>query len=195
MENELLLNDIGSTDQRIACLILLGDPNVGKTKLFRTFCGHPSQQSYKPTLGVDCDSKTVSTERGDLTIHIRDPSGEHSVSYLTQRFIKQCDGVVFVYNTGSEESFQGVSYWNDLVNQICPRKPFKKFLIGNHLTHTRSIPHKTAQDFAHSIGAQLMEFTMIDPASVTQAVIYMAERSIEKENEQRENDCCCLALL
>ena len=115
-------------------LLLVGEPEVGKTSLIKRYVDNFFEEGYQITLGVDFLSKTVILERDEgeqeLIYQIWDVAGQSGFTNFRHLYLKKAHGVFLVFDlTRSEETLTKLERWRDDVKEQSPNA--KIIVIGN----------------------------------------------------------------
>lgn len=117
-------------------LLLVGEPEVGKTSLIKRYVDGFFEQGYKITLGVDFLSKTItlldeeSGEENELTYQINDIAGQSGFTSFRHLYLKKAQGVFLVFDLSRpEETFNKLIRWREDVQEQSPKA--KIIVIGN----------------------------------------------------------------
>ncbi|MCK4848770.1 MAG: GTP-binding protein [Candidatus Heimdallarchaeota archaeon] len=117
-------------------LLLVGEPEVGKTSLIKRYVDGFFQEGYQITLGVDFLSKTINLpdeENGgeqELIYQIWDVAGQSGFTNFRHLYLKKAHGVFLVFDlTRPEETFDKLIRWRKDVQEQSPNA--KIIVIGN----------------------------------------------------------------
>ena len=93
-------------------IILMGDPNVGKTTLRNSFMGERISGKYEKTIGVEISEKKIQI-RPDLyaRLLIYDIAGQKQFEYLHDLFFAGSHGALAVFDVTNVESFRRTILW------------------------------------------------------------------------------------
>ena len=110
-------------------ILLLGDSTIGKTAFILRFCEDKFDSDSLTTIGLDQKNKYV--KRGDkkLELHIWDTAGQERFKSISQNSIKNCKGVVVVFDLTNKISFEKVTDWIEQVRELTRKVPI--CLFGN----------------------------------------------------------------
>ena len=112
-------------------IILLGESNVGKTSLLTRYTKNIFNDCFISTLGVEFDIKKIKMGGNDVTLHITDTSGQEKYKSITQSFLRNVDGVIFVFDVTCIESFEKIKDW--LKDTKANINDFDYVLAGNKI--------------------------------------------------------------
>ncbi len=116
-------------------LLLVGEPEVGKTSLIKRYVDNFFEEGYQITLGVDFLSKTVMLDTHDggkqeLIYQIWDVAGQSGFTNFRHLYLKKAHGVFLVFDLSrTEETFTKLERWRDDVREQSPNA--KIIVIGN----------------------------------------------------------------
>ncbi|MHA1978015.1 MAG: Rab family GTPase [Candidatus Hodarchaeales archaeon] len=124
----------GKTGKFAFKLLLVGEPEVGKTSLIKRYVDNFFEEGYQITLGVDFLSKTVVLEmdegKQELIYQIWDVAGQSGFTNFRHLYLKKASGVFLVFDLSRpEETFTKLERWRDDVKEQSPNA--KIIVIGN----------------------------------------------------------------
>uniref|UniRef100_A0A8C2Z661 Calcium release activated channel regulator 2A n=1 Tax=Cyclopterus lumpus TaxID=8103 RepID=A0A8C2Z661_CYCLU len=96
---------------RLFKVVLVGNSNVGKTSLLRSFCEGRFHPSTTATVGIDYSVKTLTLDNMQVAMQLWDTAGQERYRSITKQFFRKADGVVVMYDVTVEESFRAVQPW------------------------------------------------------------------------------------
>ncbi|MFW9854810.1 MAG: Rab family GTPase [Candidatus Thorarchaeota archaeon] len=172
----------GKTPKYSFKLLLVGEPEVGKTSLIKRYVDDFFKEGYQITLGVDFLSKTVilqdpkTGEDRELSFQIWDVAGQSGFTNFRHLYLKKAQGVFLVFDlTRIDETYKKLERWRKDVQEQSPSA--KIIVIGNKedlakgkLPSSREeiIKHFQAQEFfttSAKTGAKVQEaFTVMGEA-------------------------------
>jgi small GTP-binding protein len=94
-------------------IIVIGDHNVGKTTLIKDFV---SLNKVTPTIGINYYSKLIETDKGLINLTIIDPCGQDYNNEMIKSSMRECEGIIFVYDISSQKSFDKIKKWIEYVS-------------------------------------------------------------------------------
>ncbi|XP_060522721.1 ras-related protein Rab-28-like [Cylas formicarius] len=98
-------------DNRIK-IVVLGEPNVGKTCIIRKYCYDEFSRHYAPTAGADFYIKRVELPgKGEITVQITDTGGAEQNTKMLEHYLFKADIVLFVYDITICSSFDSLATW------------------------------------------------------------------------------------
>ena len=111
-------------------ILLLGDSSVGKTSLILKYTEDYFQETYLSTVGIEYKTKTLDINGVEVTLEIWDTAGQERFRSLSKTFIKDADGIIFVYDITNKKSFEDLKIWIKECEDHA-KKNYKKILVGN----------------------------------------------------------------
>jgi len=114
-------------------IIIVGDPNVGKTSLILRYTDNAFRRNYVPTLGVMVSDKIFKVEDYVIQLTLWDIGGQQKFQTMRQQFYRGSDAVFLVFDLTRSESFNNIPKWfSDVVAQLKDRsEELIGFIIGN----------------------------------------------------------------
>lgn len=97
---------------------LIGDYNVGKTSIIRSYLDK-SSGDVSATIGIDFFSKTVSVNNHSVYLTIWDTAGAERFRSLTHSYLRDADLAILVYDTSVKES--NIVFWMRRIEQYNPK--------------------------------------------------------------------------
>ncbi len=137
-------------------ILLIGSGRVGKTSLARKFVEKQFQKDYLPTIGVNLMAKDFTIDFRGKALNVRlalwDLAGQESFKSLLPAYYRGLDGVFFVADLTSPESFETLPLWHaDLKRTVST--PVPTILLANKCDLPARIEEKTIQDSTQRVGA------------------------------------------
>lgn len=101
-------------------VIIAGDAQVGKSKLFCRYVKDKAPAGYNPTIGVDYANKSITTPgSAPLGLQIWDTAGQERFQAITSAYFRGAHVFVLVYNVESAESLAGAKErWAPMIKQF-----------------------------------------------------------------------------
>ena len=130
-------------EKKLFKIITLGDSGVGKTCILRRFVTGKFDKNTLSMIGFESSTKEIILKDGTkVTLKLIDTAGQENYHALATTYIRNSDGVLFVFSHDSRESFNNIKNWlmsfKDNNQDIDFDKEFPAFLVGNKcdLEHT-----------------------------------------------------------
>jgi len=96
-------------------IVLLGNPEVGKTTLCRKFMGQGFKTNYKPTIGVDFAFKDIIWNGDNYRLQIWDIGSQKLFKQVRRVYYRSVCGALLLYDISNLVSFQNLSDW---INEV-----------------------------------------------------------------------------
>ena len=117
-------------------LITLGDSGVGKTSILKRFVIGRFEERIINTIGFTSSSKDITLKNGTkVRLKLIDTAGQEQYQALAKTYIKNAEGVLFVFSHDKKESFDNIKKWLDNFREnnfnFDFNKTFPAYLVGN----------------------------------------------------------------
>ena len=164
-------------------IILLGNSAVGKTSIFNRFSGNKVSGKFISTIGCDTTRYYIKYKNQKYKLNFRDPAGQEKFKAITKSFMKQNDGVLFIFDISNRESFEDLKTWCDLYKE--QNENFVGILIGNKSDCKRKVSEQEAKSFASEHGLrQYFETSATLDKNIKKSITYLLEQIIKsKKND------------
>ena len=135
-------------------IIMVGAINVGKTSLVTKYATGKSPGQTKTTKNASYVSKRKTINGFNFEIKLWDTAGQEKYKSLTKLFTKESKIAILVYSIDSEESFNDLGNWLELVkssnedNLILGIAANKSDLVSD-----KTISEERGREYAEKIGA------------------------------------------
>ena len=151
--------------------ILLGNPGVGKSSIFRYLSSGCFKADTISTIGVDKKTlyysyeieelqkkKKIKRVKKDFTISLFDTSGQERYRAITRNYYKSAEGILLLYDITNRNSFESVESWIEQIKSSISGKlqsDYLILLIGNKLDlvkeniSERKVTEKEAKDICN----------------------------------------------
>ncbi|OHT01213.1 GTP-binding protein ryh1 [Tritrichomonas foetus] len=107
----------------------IGDTNTGKTSIIFRYLNESFDDEISATFGADAYHITVK----DTPIVIFDTVGQERYKSVTKSFLRNCDVVVLVYDVTSQDSFDSLKYWIEVVSEETNYDEKEIIIVGNKI--------------------------------------------------------------
>ncbi len=112
-------------------LLIIGDSNVGKTSMLLNYTDNYFPESHLATIGVEFKVKELYTDKYKIILQIWDTAGQERFRSITKSFFRNTNGIIFVYDITSRNSFKNVKDW--IKDSELHDIGFEKILVGNKI--------------------------------------------------------------
>ena len=160
------------------------------------------------TLGIDNQFQCVQLSDGSIIkLRVLDTAGQEKFNALSERYYKEADCCLLMYDITSMESFDKVkNYYVETIKNK-KKKGIKIILLGNKtdLEEQRQVSDVDGKDLAEENGYMFMESSCKDNYNVSDAFTALVEMtnkeiyngtknnvtiSIDKDNGKDNSSCC-----
>ncbi|EEA05957.1 Ras family protein Rab-1A, putative [Cryptosporidium muris RN66] len=164
-------------------LVLIGDSGVGKSCLLLRFADDSFTDSYITTIGVDFRFRTVKIDDKIIKLQIWDTAGQERFRTITSAYYRGADGVVLVYDTTLQSSFDHIDDWISEVDRYTTDS--SKILVGNKcdLVAQRAIEQSQGEKKSSELGIDFIEASAKNSTNVEDCFIRIAKRLLEKKSQ------------
>ena len=121
-------------------VILIGDPGVGKTSIFRRMYDGTFSERSTVTAGRDQMDWEYREGNTAVMLRIEDTGGMEKRVTLTAGYYNSASAIVFVYAVDDVNSLLSLTEWAERANSRAPEDAHV-FLIGNKTDLRRKVPY------------------------------------------------------
>ncbi|MHA1731866.1 MAG: Rab family GTPase [Promethearchaeota archaeon] len=98
-------------------VIVVGDPEVGKTSLIKKFTRERFEEDYIPTVGVNIAKHPVKFETStgnelEINLMFWDIAGQRQFYMLHKIYYQGAAGIIFVYDITRAQTFTNIKEWH-----------------------------------------------------------------------------------
>jgi len=115
-------------------LIVLGNPNVGKTTLINRFVTNQFHSEYKPTLGISITNQEYYLQGFEdkiLNFMIWDLAGQKFFQRVRKAYYRGANAAFIAYDITDRNTFDDVENWRNDIRGVLPDIPI--ILLGNKI--------------------------------------------------------------
>eukprot|EP00118_Oscarella_pearsei_P001507 m.7634 g.7634 ORF g.7634 m.7634 type:complete len:210 (+) comp19255_c0_seq2:185-814(+) len=136
--------------RRSAKVILLGEPGVGKTSIFRslkdgTFCAESTV-----TAGTDQFDWEYREGETAVTLRIEDTAGMEKKVALSTAYFRESSAIVFVYAVNKSGTLEMLNDWVEMARNVAPPN-VQFFLVGNKIDLTAMVEKEKIDEFVQYV--------------------------------------------
>ena len=137
-------------------ILILGDSCVGKTSLMFKFTENFYEENQVSTIGIAYKDKAIKINNQKIILNIYDSSGQERYHSLTKSYLRNADGLIFVFDLTNEKTFENIQKWLITCDEIIEN--FNKIIVGNKLDlENREIDTERAEIFCEKYNMKYFE--------------------------------------
>lgn len=178
-------------------IVLIGDPEVGKTSIRRKYMGKSFRADYLKTLGADFAAQKVVVEGESVLLTIWDLAGQSIFHGMRSSFYHGCKCALVVFDVTNPKSLENCYKWAQEASNYSKNTLKNIYLIGNKidLEDDRLVQPEdietVAQQFRESLSfpVELYETSALTGENIVELFENMSRRLIigdDKKEEQME---------
>ena len=161
-------------------IVLLGNFAVGKSSIFNRLSKDLFSENIPSTIGLDSTIYYIKFRNKRYKLIIRDTSGQEKYKAITQSFLRQTDGVFFIFDISNQDTFDDLEFWYDLYKK--ENENVIGLLIGNKSDCIHEVTEDRAKKFVvdHGLKNYLETSAKLDK-NIKKAVVCLLEEIIESK--------------
>jgi len=160
-----------------AKVVLLGSTCVGKTSIVIRICSDEFDMDQPQTIGVQYQTKTIVTDRAEVTLRIWDTAGQERFRALAPMYYQGSRVAIIVFSLKSRSSLSEAEGWIQELQTHLDDMPVL-FLVGNmaDLQDQREVSDEEATALADRINAQYFETSAKTGQNIQELFAAVADR-------------------
>ena len=164
-------------------IISLGNTRVGKTSIFQRLSKDIFSENIGSTIGCYTYIYNIKYKNKKYKLTLHDPSGQEKYKSVTKNFIRNTDGVLFIYDISNQESFNDLKIWFEFYKE--ENEKVIGLLIGNKCDCESKVNTEEAEKFAEEHGLKYLETSAKFDKNIRKAIACILEKIIKsKENKE-----------
>ena len=174
-------------DEKTLNILLLGDSSVGKTSLMLRFTDDIFEENSCSTIGAEFKNKEMKINDESIKLHILDTAGQERYRAVAKNFIRNVEGIIFVFDLCNNNSFQNIKEW--LMTADDANSNYQKILVGNKMDMTeRQIDKERAEKFSEKFNMKYFETSAKDGTNVELIFEEIAKLILSNNPEKEANN-------
>jgi len=175
-------------------IVLIGDPEVGKTSIRRKYMGKSFRADYLKTLGADFAAQKVVVEGESVLLTIWDLAGQSIFHGMRSSFYHGCKCALVVFDVTNPKSLENCHKWAQEASNYAKNSLKNIYLIGNKidLEDDRLVQPEdietVAQQFRESLSfpVEVYETSALTGENIVELFENMSRRLIIGDDEKEE---------
>ncbi|KYQ92174.1 Rab GTPase [Tieghemostelium lacteum] len=110
----------GNEDPISLKILVVGKLACGKTSIIQRYCNNDFQGRYKPTIGVDFQTKEIEVGNRRVILQLWDIAGQERFGHMTRVYFQNADGAIVVFDATRPGTFTGAKEWKDDIDNCFP---------------------------------------------------------------------------
>ena len=162
--------------------ILIGEPDVGKSKLLYQFQnGYSIEEELPPTIGVEFGKKNIKINNEIFIIKIWDTNGSDGFRSITRGYFRSIACALVIYDISDRNSFNNVSSWINECKNYLPKTALL-ILVGNKidLNSQRKVSFEEGNDFAKENNMMFFETSAKNGNNVSEIFLNSSKKISER---------------
>ncbi|MBN2154187.1 MAG: GTP-binding protein [Candidatus Lokiarchaeota archaeon] len=171
-------------------VVVVGDPEVGKTSLILRYTDNAFRRTYITTIGVNVTAKNLIYSDRKVKFAIWDVAGQTKFQKSRRHFYEGAHGVIIVFDLTRPASFEDVGKWYDDVKQAV-RCEIPGIILGNKadLASDIKVSSERIEATAQQLRLGYIETSASEGKNVNEAFLYLAAMLVNKGKEEPEDSC------
>jgi small GTP-binding protein len=160
-------------------IVIVGEGGVGKTSTILRFTTNSFLENYIPTLGASFASHEMEVDDRLAVLQIWDLGGQKHYERLRSRFYRGARGVVMVYDTTRNETYEEMSTWKKEVDSHVD--DYSLVILGNKvdLITEREVKFDSGIILAEEFGGSYFETSVKLDQNVEEAFQTLVRGALE----------------
>eukprot|EP01134_Creolimax_fragrantissima_P002918 CFRG2918T1 len=142
-----------------------------------------------PTVGVDFKVKILNVEDENVKLSIWDTAGQERFRTLTASYYRGAHGVIFVYDTTREETYNNIEGWLQELEQYSNGQDVAKMLVGNKIDmeNERAVENSAGEAMAKKHDMMFIEASAKTDVGVQQAFEELVQKILDMPHVVNKN--------
>ena len=157
-------------------ILILGDSGVGKRTLTLKYVDGFFPEFYISTIGVEYKTKLVKINDTNIMLQIWQTCGQERYKSLSKSFIKDSDGIIFIYDISNKCSFDIIEDW--VMESECSNIQIQKIIVGNKIDlpeTSREVPKEKLIKYNNNTNSKGIEVSAKTGENVEEAFLMLTK--------------------
>ena len=168
-------------------IISLGEGGVGKTSIFKRLSKDNFREDIESSKTFDKGKYYIRYKNKNYKLILHDTVGQEIYKSVSKNYLRNPDGVLFVFDISNRESFDELESWYNIYKD--ENEKVVGLLIGNKCDLERKVDEEEAEKFAYDHGLKYLETSAKLDKKVRKAIACLLEL-IMNANLQKNIDYC-----
>jgi small GTP-binding protein len=166
---------------------IIGDFGVGKTSIINSFKKLGFQdKNTTSTIGINNFLIPIKFENKEIILNVYDTSGQEKYQSLTLNSIRNCEGLILVYDRSDYKTFENIcKVWIKSINEVIDLILTPCILVENKcdLVLDSEIKEEKINEIIKQYSLKFIRTSVIDNKNIKEIFYNLAEMIINKKNQ------------
>ena len=160
-------------------ILIVGNSRVGKTCLISRYINNIFKEKYISTIGLDFETKYLNKNNKKYEIELIETKLENNLKI-------KYEGIIFVYDTTDQQSFDDISNYIEFIQEKKGKK-FNMILLGNKIDEEegKKVFKETGEKLAEEKEVKFYEVSCKDGTNVNEAINALIDLILETRSERK----------
>jgi small GTP-binding protein len=160
-------------------VVVLGDPEVGKTSMILRFTDNVFRKTYIMSIGVNVTTKLVELGDAQVEFVIWDIAGQSKFDLARRSFYEGASGQLIVFDLTRPNTFESVAKWHRDI-KLSRKKDIPGFVIGNKsdLISRIAVTRDDIEPCVAGLALEYIETSALTGKNVQAAFIKLAQQLV-----------------
>ncbi|HME52299.1 MAG TPA: Rab family GTPase [Candidatus Lokiarchaeia archaeon] len=165
-------------------VIVVGDPEVGKTSTILRYTDNAFRRTYIMTMGVNVSSKNLIYNDRKVKFAIWDIAGQAKFQLMRSHFYEGADGVIFVFDLTRPDTLVNIERWHEDITKTL-KMEVVGIIIGNKadLVDQIAVTNDDIEQMSIKLGLGYIETSALQNRNISEAFTYLAAMLVNKGHE------------
>ena len=151
-------------------IITLGDSGVGKASIINRYVNNTFNDNNASTVGVSFAIKQLKiNKKQKFALKLMDTCGQEKYMALTKSYLKNVDGILFVFSLNDKDSFYSITEWMNLYKSN-NKKSVPQILLGNKCDLKSEIEENLINEFAKNNNIKFIKTSAKNKTNINESI-------------------------